>query len=177
MSEFPKSFNFADPMAVVCTHGSQSIGEGSFGMAVGAGAYPVANLAIFTPFRISRPVTFSTMFAYNGATVSGNIDVGVYSADGTKIVSSGSVAQAGASSIQTFTVSATELDAGLFYFAISMDNTTATVNRHAPTVPAVVSFLGVAQMAAAFPLPATATFANASSGIAPLVGLTIRSFV
>jgi hypothetical protein len=177
MSEFPKSFNFADPMATVCSHGPQSLGAGAYGIGLGAGSYPAANIAIFVPFRIGQPIKFSTMFIYNGASVSGNIDVGVYACDGTKIVSTGSTAQAGTSSIQTFTVTTTELDSGLFYFAVAMDNATGTLYRHAPSPAAMVNFQGVAQMAAAFPLPATATLATTAYGYAPLVGLTIRSFV
>lgn len=181
MSEFPRMTPFPDPQISVST---QSInGINAFGtfysgtIGTNSGAYPTANMAFFSPFRITQPLTFSTMYVFNGGTVSGNIDVGVYSNDGTRIVSKGGTAQTGGSTIQTFTVTTTELDSGLFYFALSMDNTTGIVYHYAPAQAAFLNFVGVAQMASAYPLPATATFASNTNAYAPAMGLTVRSFV
>jgi hypothetical protein len=116
------------------------------------------------------------LYHYNGATAANNIDVGIYDAAGTRLVSAGSTAQAGTSDLQLFDVTDTLLGPGLFYFAVSFDGTTGTVFRH------VVSqnfgqALGVCQQtASAHPLPATATFAANAFQIVPTCGAFGTSF-
>lgn len=81
----------------------------SIGMAIGTTAwtattYPGSSRAIFIPFTILRPITVYKMFVYNGATVSGNVDVGIYDFTRSRLWSSGSTPQAGASQLQWFTL-------------------------------------------------------------------------
>lgn len=137
--------------------------------------YPTTNLALFVPFSIEVPITVAKMFSYNGATASGNIDVGIYDEKGTKIVSSGSTAQAGTSVIQEFDVTDTILGAGLFYLAVAMDNTTGTLFANVLTTAYTWSVLGMAQMATAFALPATATLVTCAQGYLPIIGLKVKS--
>ena len=56
--------------------------------------YPSADTAIFVPFVAPERLIVAQLFAQNGAAVSGNVDVGIYSEDGALIVSAGSTAQA-----------------------------------------------------------------------------------
>lgn len=139
--------------------------------------WPSASKALFIPFWISKPITFSTMFWVNGATTSGNVDVGVYSVDGTKIVSKGSTAQSGASALQSVSVTSTTLGAGMYYLAMAADNTTATYYRTIAGQSLRTKFTGMAEMSSAFALPATATFATVAADYIPMVGLSTRSTI
>lgn len=155
---------------------------GNFGMVAPASANFVfgANGAVFIPFRISKPIIVQNLFVQNGTAVSGNIDLGIYTPGGTRLVSTGSTLQAGANVIQTIAVTPTQLGPGLFYLALAM--TSAAIARilvrlYAPT--RISSVLGLATMAGAFPLPAVATFATVAvaSLLIPQIGLTARAFV
>jgi hypothetical protein len=70
-------------------------------------------------------------------TASGNVDVGIYSSDGTtltRLVSSGSTAAAGASAVQTITVASAALVPSFsYYLAVAPDNATVTIGRVAIT--------------------------------------------
>ncbi len=173
------------PLVTINPYSLESLGSG---LAVwGAGSmngaasavYPTANLAIFIPFAITNPITIVNLFAYNGTVASGNIDIGIYDVAGTKIVSTGSTAQAGTSALQVIAPTSTQLGAGVYYMAIAMDNTTGTLLRSniAGQTVSLLKTVGMAQMATAFPLPAAATFETVSNAYIPLIGLSTRSVV
>ena len=175
MAEFPKQFAFPDPLPVISTSSPAALlgGMNYTGTALSA-TWPTSNLAIFVPFILTRPYIVTNLFCINGATASGNIDIGIYSEDGTRLVSKGSTAQAGTNTTQNLSVTSTELGAGLFYLALACNNTTATFNRYS-TAANTHGAYGTAQMASAFALPATATFATTGQSYIPIVGLTGRS--
>ena len=143
--------------------------------APGSFTWMTANRAVYVPFRISRTILVKNMFIFNGATISGNVDLGIYDKDGTRLVSTGSTAQAGASSVQTIAVVNTPIGPGLFYMALAINNTTATVYLWNLANYRSKCF-GLAMQAAVFPLPVIATFATYSDYLY-LYGLTARSFV
>ena len=151
--------------------GIHSIGAATGSLAASSGAaYPTANKAIFIPFRLLKPTRITKLWVLNGAIVSGNLDLGIYTSDGTCIASAGSTAQAGASVIQIITLgTAIRLPCGLFYMAIAVDNITATVFRTGVDAY-LLKVLGMAQMASAFPLPVTVTFAAVASSYIPTIG-------
>ena len=141
-----------------------------------SGNYPAANRAFYIPFRLDAADTFVKLFVANGATASGNIDVGVYSESGTRLLSTGSTAQSGTNTLQLFDITDTAFGPGYFYMAIAMDNTTGTVMQSQPGGAARANSIatwGVKQEASAFPLPATATFANGNALFMPLFGLSL----
>ena len=137
-----------------------------------SGTWPAANRAIYIPFTLYGPETVRKMFCGNGGAVSGNVDVGIYNAAGTRLVSSGSTAQASINVLQVFDITDTTIGPGYYYMALALDNTTGTILNSNPAV-FVMPVWGVKQEAAAFPLPATATFANVSSAYLPMVGLSM----
>jgi hypothetical protein len=140
-------------------------------------AHPNANRAFFIPFRIARPLTVAKLWSFNGATVSGNIDVGIYDAAGARLVSSGSTAQAGTTAIQEFDVADTALDApAQYYLGVALNNATGTLRRYTPAVP-LGAAIGCAQQDTAFPLPSPATFAVHATAYVPIVGLSARALV
>lgn len=143
---------------------------GSVGFTFQSAAFPAANAAIYVPFRINKPIVVASIEVLNGATVSGNVDVGIYNESGTRLVSSGSTAQSGTSVIQVFNITDTLLGPGLFYMALACSNTTSTFMRNA--APVYVSRpIGMAQQATAFPLPDPATMALMTVTFLPAMSL------
>ena len=71
------------------------------------------------------------------------------------------------------------LAAGRYYWAVALDNTTGTLYFSATSGSNVglVRQIGVAQMAAAFPLPATITPAVMASASVPIIGHSLRTLV
>lgn len=134
----------------------------AIGLSGSAAANPVnaANDAWYVPFVLNEPFTVRKAGWHNGTTVSGNVDIGIYSANGTRIWSSGSTAQSGTSVVQVVTPTAFTLAPGLYYLAIAVDNTTGTFRGFA--LQQAGRSTGVFTQASAFPLPSTATFAAPS---------------
>ena len=177
MGTFPKKSSPIDPLITVapfmpCSMGGvvSVLGQRS---SQGFGAAPYS---VFMPFRISRMYKFSSMFIYNGSVTSGNIDLGVFSEDGTLLVSTGSTAQGAVATVQKISVSETILTTGLYYMGLSCDNTSSKFYSQNSGIQFNV-LIGAAEMANQFPLPANITFATYSNNWVPMMGLTGRSFV
>jgi len=136
--------------------------------------WPTANLAIFVPFTLSEMVVIKRIIVLIGARTGGNIDVGLYDANGNRLVSSGSTLLGTASRAQFFDIADIQLNAGRYYMAEAESAETPylgyTVDIGWP------SMLGVREMAAAFPLPATATFTdNVASSFFPVLAVTLTA--
>lgn len=169
-----------DAPVISSTLSLQAVGFGLLQLAVassGLAAYPTANKAFYVPFTLYRPYLVKLLWCMNGATASGNVDVGIYSLDGTRIVSSGSTAQSGTSTIQTFDITDTLIGPGFFYMAIALDGTTGTLGRAAPANAGVTRSLGVLEQTSAFALPSSATFALSTAVYIPHFGITNRTVI
>lgn len=138
--------------------------------------WPSANLAIFIPFVIYRPSIAYHLSLHNGAAVSGNVDMGIYDERGNRLVSKGSTAQAGTTTIQPFDITDTLLMPASYYVGLALDNGVGTVERSA-TQAVQQRVCGMQQMAAAFVLPATATFAALTNAYTPAVAVHLVSTV
>lgn len=138
--------------------------------------YTAANRAVYVPWEVEKPTLVTRLWVLNGATVSGNLDLGIYRGT-TRLASSGSVAQAGANTIQQVDITDTWIypDEDI-RFAIAMDNVTGTVFRSTLTyILGQVAGPGQKTQATAFPLPATATFSDWTTSYHPMIGgLAIR---
>jgi len=137
-----------------------------------------ANKAYYVPFRLSQPILVLQLFHFNGAgAFGGNIDVGIYNETGTLLVSSGSTVQAGANVPQFFNVTDTAIGRGRHYFAVAYSSTVGTNELHGYALSTVARcrVIGMAEQTSAFPLPATATFAQASETIIPIIGASLRT--
>lgn len=135
--------------------------------------YPVANRAYLYPFAIDCNLPVKALFCSNGSAgiPNDNVDVGIYSQDYKKIVSSGSVAQAGTDTAQVLATPANlELGAGEYYLAIVMNGTTGTLQRSAVTTAAILRRQHCWMMSSAFPLPATITPAVIAQAYIPIFG-------
>lgn len=137
-----------------------------------SGAWPTANKAFYLPFVIPEPVIVTQLATWNGATASGNIDIGIYDSSGTRIVSAGSTAQSGTNTLQTFNITDTTLGRGAFYLGIAKNDTTGTIFRSA-TQTVLYRVWGILEQTSAFALPATATFALLSANFVPWGALVL----
>lgn len=171
------------PLTTICTASVESMGNMMFNggnlslNTYASTAWPTINAAIFVPFFCPCPLTFATMFWVNGLTVTGNVDVGVYNADGTLIVHSGSTAASGASAIQLVTVTSTTINAGNYYFAMAASSVSGTYYRTLIGQTLRTKLAGLAQQSSALPLPSTATMVTVNQDYVPMVGLSTRSTI
>jgi hypothetical protein len=137
-------------------------------------AWPTANLALLVPLVIGKPCLVKRLVVANGGTNSGNIDMGIYRDDLTRIVSMGSTAQSAGNILQILDITDTPLAQGRYYLALAVDNTTATFYQRA--VQAVIlRGSGFLQMASAFPLPTTITpdSGGVANGRFPGIGMEV----
>ncbi|HVB24118.1 MAG TPA: hypothetical protein VNG51_19425 [Ktedonobacteraceae bacterium] len=122
MTNFLRPRFMPDGLITISTLGPMSIGSIPMGGGViNAGtAWPANNLALYIPFRIASPFQFSSIAVCIGS-ASGNLDAGVYSEDGTKIISTGSTSVGANNNV--ITVTSTTLGPGLFYLALVCSTT------------------------------------------------------
>jgi hypothetical protein len=123
-------------------------------------AWNTSNEAYFIPIRLSEAVTFQRVGWVNGATLGGNVDVGFYGLDGTRLASLGATAQVGASALQVVNFGPATVGPGSFYLAMACDLNTATFFEGASGT-GIATLSDVRGMAAAFPLPAVANIVAA----------------
>lgn len=133
--------------------GMTPLGNGSYG----AGAWPLAKRIHYYPFRLPSTQFFDALYCLNGGTQAGFIDLGIYTEDFIKIISSGSVANSGASTPQFTVLSFPPLPRGRYYIALSSDTTSATFQRVSVQAGAIGAVGGYMETPGTFGLPAVAT--------------------
>jgi hypothetical protein len=137
-------------------------------------ANPTANRITYYPFRLTVPFPIRSLYMVNGSAVSGHFDVGVFTLAGAKVISTGSTVQAGINQIQAVATAETWIGPGIFYVGWVMDN--AIGHILGSPFGGERAFMGFARQDATFPLPATATFASASTGsLVPACGPSRRT--
>lgn len=139
-------------------------------------AWPAANRIIYIPFQLEIPVTVFKISWINGATVNGNIDVGIYDESKAKVQALGATAQAGASAIQVGDITDTVLLPGQYWMAMSSTSSTGIVFSTGFSAR-IAQSVGVQQEAGAGSLPTNATFANPASAVFPFMSLHLVSTV
>lgn len=137
----------------------------------GTSAWPAANLALYIPIVLPYAYPAKRVWWVNGATASGNVDLGVYSSAGTRLFSTGATAQAGTNAPQYVTVDWL-VQPGEYYLALSLSSSTGTVQRSVIIPTAFERVLGGLQQATAHPLPSSMTPAALGQAFWPLFGLT-----
>lgn len=139
---------------------------------VASAGWIAANRLLAYPRRVSTPTLVMKLWIYNGATASGNLDLGIYDARGRLLVSSGSTAQSGTNILQVLDITDTQLGVGDFYVAAVMNGTTGTCMVGAWGHAAQGYMQGLVRVETAFPLPATVTFLTAAASL-PLFGALV----
>lgn len=90
-------------------------------------AWGTANLVLFVPFEVTEPITITKLAWYNGSTANGNVDMGIFSLNGTFLFGAGNTAQAGTSALQEVNITDTLLTEGVYFMGLKCESTTATV--------------------------------------------------
>lgn len=136
-------------------------------------SWTATSRVLIMPFWLPWPYPVRRVFWGNGATLTANKDFGIYTFDGGKIYTTGSVAEAGASALQYVTPTEFTLYPGRYYMAISC-NAASTAGHAWAFAPSGFAMTqgGMLNMATTFPLPVTLTFATSSGTIVPLFGFT-----
>lgn len=139
--------------------------------------WPVANTAVYVPMWIPWPYSAKRVWWYNGASITSvNMDFGIYTADGTRIYSTGSTAAAGSVSAAQYTTPSTDLllSPGMYYFALVSSSITTDRGGFGSTTASVIQqrLAGLLQETSALPLPATMTGVAVANSIMPMCGVT-----
>jgi len=127
---------------------------------VPSSTWPVANLAIYIPVYVRETLTATKIRVAGDTTAANNIDAGIYNYSGTRLVSVGSTALGGGNVVMDLNIADTVLVKGIYYIGIAVDGTTGRVGA-IPVGSTYDNMLyGIREETSAFPLPATATFAD-----------------
>lgn len=143
-----------------------ALGFGATNLPSVAAFSTLTNRVLFVTVRNPRPFQPTHAYVWNGGSVSGNLSIGVYERIGfvgnpaigalKKIVSTGSVAQAGDDTVQTIPITSPVLPAGEVILAMEFDNTVGQVGHRVAAAADLVYFnqlLGLGLFnASAFPL-------------------------
>lgn len=127
--------------------------------------------AKYIPFWLPWDYPVARMYWLNGATLTGNADIGFYSMGGGKIWTAGSTARSGASTIQ-YVNAGIILPAGQYYLAFSLNATTTSTIGTTALTAVMNRATGMLQEASAMPLPTSMTGVAVSTAAYPLVGFT-----
>lgn len=177
----PLSFSTLSPVRVLISTASVRSSMGSelaSNAAVAASAaWPAANRALYMPLYIESPGVVAKLWWLNGATASGNVDIGLYNADYTKIVSAGSTAQGTINVLQEVDIADVTLARGTYYIGMASDDATATFYRLTPSNLLVAEAAGQLQQSSAFPLPSPAVPVATASVYVPYCGIAFRTLV
>lgn len=165
---------------MIGTYSALSIGTelAALGAAAPASAVITSGIPHFVPVTIPAPATVMKLWCVNGATVNGNVDMGIYDEAGNLLVAKGTTAQSGTNTVQEFNITDTQLQPGRYYLALATDSATATFMQTSVTLgsAAFLKALGVAQWSlGTFPLTTGASI-NVG-GVVIAIGLSIRSAV
>lgn len=125
------------------------------------------NALIHHPLVLAYPCVVSQFFWVNGATVNGNVYMGIYSEDGAALLATtGPVAGSGASSLQVADITNVTLPPNRrLWLSIGTDSATHQFNRFTLTAP-IADYVGIKAMAAGISggaMVTPATFAVGSS--------------
>lgn len=137
------------------------------------------NRAFAYPLVIPAPCVIVKAFIHNGASVAGNVDIGLYYENYTKVVTAGGAAQVGVNLIQEFDLTDTVVQPGRYYLVGSASGA-ATAKQWVYGGEYRLALMGCFVAETAYPLPATLTPTaptTLSVGVVNLMGLSLRTLV
>ena len=145
------------------------------GASFSSSSWPLADRIIYCRLFIPEDFTVLRVWWTNAGTVTGNVNVGLYTIAGTKLWELGSTAASGTNQIQYADMADQAHSAGEYFLAIQK-STTGSLYAKTTVGLNVVGMNGALRTedAASFALPATATFAMPASAWTPLCGLDLR---
>lgn len=129
------------------------------GTALRVSSAPGEEIGYHVPFIAGANVVMRTGWWYNGATINGNVDVGIYDQDLRRVCSTGAIAQSGANAFQSaaFPVPGQLLAGRPYYLAVVSSSPTGTIMGIDCAAVAAARTLGIGQATSNYPLPAVFT--------------------
>lgn len=94
--------------------------------ALNSATWPTNNLAVYAPIAVPHRFTVGRFLWVNGANLTGSADVGLYSATGSRLMSTGATARAGATAVQYVGVTDQSFPPGHYYLALVGASTTGS---------------------------------------------------
>ena len=182
----PIPWQVIEPLVTIHPWSLESIGphltaSGLYMSACASAAIQVASASLQVPFTLTKQVTFTTAFWYNGATVTYNIDVGAYDLGGNLLCHTGNIASTGTSVLQTNALTAsTKMGPGTFWLSISASNTSQTLFALAAAAANMLGAYGCSYITSNNPLATGKTFVTISGTSwtrIPIFGLSTRSTI
>lgn len=164
MADWPSTASMPVP-GVITPYDMLSLGlafQGRQSLLVASSIAMTANVAYIIPFRLPEGVLAQKMFGVIGATSSGNLDLGIYTAEFQKIISTGATVMGAINTLQEFDIADTWLPPGDYFMAISNSNSSGTMFLLSVNDENITNML-VYEMTAAHPLPATLVPVKTSS--------------
>lgn len=132
----------------------------------------VANLAVYVPLWLPAPYPVGRLWWQNGTTVTGNVDMGIYTAGGTLLANATTTAQSGASGPQ-YVSKTILLPAGRYYLGLACSGTTAAILGSSALTGAQLCLGGVLQQSlGSASLPSTMTGVATTNALYPFCGIT-----
>lgn len=163
MGSIPNAPAAITPMHVAAaTFGREEEIAGMNNTSAGAGSVIawVAKLVTYMPICLPWDYHVKRVWWVNGSTVtSGNVDMGVYSADGVRIYNTGSTAQVGVNQLQYVTPGTDFMLIGgtNYYVAWTCDSTTSHALAHSGAATGGIMYGLLEETTGSFGLPATFT--------------------
>lgn len=155
------------------THDACGVDIQATGFSVNGNITWIANLATYVPFVLARPKLIAQFFWVNGTAVGGNTDVGVYNEALTKLLSTGSTANSGTTTLQAVNVTDTLLQAGRYWLALASDSSTQ-VYMGDSIIARAQDMWGIKQQASGWSsgLLSSPTLSGPAQTLLPLFGFT-----
>ncbi len=145
------------------------------------GAWVGQSRIYYMPILTERAIVLKQFGWENGGTVSGRLAAGLYTWEGKALVRTDPTTQTPINDIQLVNTPDIAIERGIYYIALVCDNTTATVMKESSLLTGPVLRVEGMQVqdltAGQATLPATATFANPSTGFVPLVFATLGASI
>jgi hypothetical protein len=142
---------------------------------IGSNAWGSANTAMFIPFRIASIMKVAKVYWYNGSASTDHADFGIFDDQGNNLGSLGATAVSGSNARQEASLSVT-LAPGNYYMGFVCNGTTASFKSFSITPPAgSLRCAGILQMASAYTLPSSVTYAANTLSVLPVIGITANS--
>lgn len=149
-----------------------------FRNATSQGLLWTANKAVLYPFQVSLPTFVRKFWFVVGTVAAGNVDMGIYTTDGVRLVSTGTTAATVTAGVQIITLgSAYRLNPGTYMLGFACDSALCDIVGLADNSASALELVGLGwvQAASSFVLPATMTFANYSEVNIYMFGLSTQT--
>lgn len=164
------------PVTITCgsiwSVGSEVAAAGAGGGA--SAAWPSANRIIYIPFYVNQKCLARKISWINGTAVAGNVTVGIYNSALGRLVTSGTIAQSGVSSVQTADITDTDLSPGTYWMAMLSSSASAQFMRTNTNV-GIMRMSGMFEESGTFFLNSTATVTPLSTNYMPLMSVSLRT--